>query len=107
MAFTGQVLDNPISGERFVFHQTASDTGGQLLAFDLVLTPDGHAPGGHVHPVQEERFQVQRGRVKFRKGLRTVVAERARRWWSRPAATTGSPTPVRGWRWCASRCGRR
>jgi len=47
MAFTGQVLDNPISGERFVFHQTASDTGGQLLAFDLVLTPDGHVPGGH------------------------------------------------------------
>jgi quercetin dioxygenase-like cupin family protein len=75
MAFTGQVLDNPISGERFVFHQTASDTGGQLLAFDLVLTPDGRVPGGHVHPVQEERFQVQRGRVKFRRGLRTVVAE--------------------------------
>jgi quercetin dioxygenase-like cupin family protein len=75
MAFTGQVLDNPISGERFVFHQTASDTGGQLLAFDLLLTPDGRVPGGHVHPAQEERFQVQRGRVKFRKGLRTVVAE--------------------------------
>jgi len=75
MAFTGQVLDNPISGERFVFHQTASDTGGQLLAFDLVLTPDGHVPGGHVHPVQEERFQVLRGTMKFRKGLRTVVAE--------------------------------
>ena len=75
MAFTGQVLDNPISGERFVFHQTASDTAGQLLAFDLVLSPDGRVPGGHVHPVQEERFQVQRGRVKFRKGLRTVVAE--------------------------------
>jgi quercetin dioxygenase-like cupin family protein len=66
MAFTGQVLDNPISGERFVFHQTASDTGGQLLAFDLVLTPDGHVPGGHVHPVQEERFQVLRGTMKFR-----------------------------------------
>lgn len=74
-AFTGKVLDNPISGERFVFHQTASDTGGQLLAFDLVLTPDGHVPGGHVHPVQEERFQVLRGTMKFRKGLRTVVAE--------------------------------
>jgi len=61
MAFSGQVLDNPISGERFVFHQTADDTGGQLLAFDLVLAPDGQVPGGHVHPVQEERFQVQRG----------------------------------------------
>jgi len=51
MAFSGQVLDNPISGERFVFHQTADDTGGQLLAFDLVLAPDGQVPGGHVHSV--------------------------------------------------------
>jgi len=74
MAFSGQVLDNPISGERFIFHQTADDTGGQLLAFDLVLAPDGQVPGGHVHPVQEERFQVQRGTMKFRKGLSTVMA---------------------------------
>jgi hypothetical protein len=28
MAFTGQVLDNPISVERFIFQQTAADTGG-------------------------------------------------------------------------------
>jgi quercetin dioxygenase-like cupin family protein len=74
MAFSGQVLDNPISGERFIFQQTAGDTGGRLLAFDLVLAPDGQVPGGHVHPVQEERFQVLRGTVKFRKGRATVVA---------------------------------
>ena len=45
MAFTGQVLDNPISGERFIFHQAAADTGGELLSFDLVLAPDGQVPG--------------------------------------------------------------
>jgi hypothetical protein len=45
MAFSGQVLDNPISGERFIFHQTAGDTGGRLLAFDLILAPDGQVPG--------------------------------------------------------------
>jgi quercetin dioxygenase-like cupin family protein len=74
MAFAGQVLDNPISGERFIFQQTAADTGGQLLAFDLVLATHGRVPGGHVHPAQEERFQVLRGTVKFRKGLEAVVA---------------------------------
>jgi len=74
MAFSGQVLDNPISGERFIFHQTAGDTGGRLLAFDLILAPDGHVPGGHVHPVQEERFRVLRGTMKFRKGLTSVIA---------------------------------
>jgi quercetin dioxygenase-like cupin family protein len=74
MAFSGQVLDNPISGERFIFQQTAGDTDGRLLAFDLVLAPDGRVPGGHVHPEQEERFQVLAGAVRFRKGLRGVLA---------------------------------
>jgi quercetin dioxygenase-like cupin family protein len=74
MAFSGQVLDNPISGERFIFQQTAGDTNGRLLAFDLVLTPHGRVPGGHVHPEQEERFQVLAGAVRFRKGLRGVLA---------------------------------
>lgn len=74
MAFSGQVLDNPISKERFIFHKTSQDTAGELLAFDMVLDPDGRVPGGHVHPVQQESFQVQSGIVKFRKGLRTVVA---------------------------------
>src|SRR6266511_2345711 len=75
MAFSGQVLDNPISGERFIFHQTSDDTAGALLAFDLVVHPDGRVPGGHVHPVQQESFQVLRSTMKFRKGLRTVIAE--------------------------------
>jgi quercetin dioxygenase-like cupin family protein len=74
MAFSGQVLDNPISGERFIFHQTAVDTAGELLAFDLTLSPDGRVPGGHVHPVQQESFEVLRGTMRFRKGLRTVIA---------------------------------
>src|SRR6266540_2661058 len=75
MAFSGQVLDNPISGERFIFHQTSDDTAGALLAFDLVVDPNGQVPGGHVHPVQQESFEVLRGTMKFRKGLRTVIAE--------------------------------
>jgi quercetin dioxygenase-like cupin family protein len=74
MAFSGQVLDNPISKERFIFHQTSDDTAGALLAFDLVVDPDGRVPGGHVHPVQQESFEILRGTVKFRKGLRTVIA---------------------------------
>jgi quercetin dioxygenase-like cupin family protein len=74
MAFSGQVLDNPISGERFIFQQTADDTAGRLLAFELTVTPDGRVPGGHVHPMQQESFEVVRGIMRFRKGLRTVIA---------------------------------
>ena len=74
MAFRGQVLDNPVSGERITFRETRADTGGDLLAVDLELAPDGHVPGAHVHPHQEERFEVQSGVVKFKRGLQTVVA---------------------------------
>jgi mannose-6-phosphate isomerase-like protein (cupin superfamily) len=74
MAFSGQVLDNPISGERFTFRKTAADTNGDLLAVDLELSVDGHVPGAHVHPVQEERFEVTQGIMRFRRGLRIVTA---------------------------------
>lgn len=74
MAFTGQVLDNPISGERITFRKTTAETGGKLLAIDLELSPDGHVPGAHVHPLQEERFEIVAGTVKFRKGLRRIKA---------------------------------
>lgn len=74
MAFSGQVLYNPDSGERFVFHTTAGDSAGELLEFDLVVEPRGRVPGGHVHPGQQESFEVRTGLVKFRKGLRTVTA---------------------------------
>jgi len=75
MAYTGQTISNPVSGERITFLQTAQDTDGELLEFELELTPDGHVPGAHVHPAQEERFHVLSGRMKFRRGWRRVVAE--------------------------------
>jgi quercetin dioxygenase-like cupin family protein len=74
MAYAGQILENPVSGERIVFRKTAADTDGELLAFELFLDPDGHVPGAHVHPEQEERFEVVKGTMKFRRGLETVVA---------------------------------
>lgn len=77
MAFSGQVLDNPISGERITFRKTAVDTGGELLAIDLELSPDGHVPGAHLHPIQEERFEVVQGIMKFHTGLRTITARPA------------------------------
>jgi mannose-6-phosphate isomerase-like protein (cupin superfamily) len=74
MVYAGQILENPVSGERIVFRRTAADTGGELLAFELFLSPDGHVPGAHVHPEQEERFEVVKGTMKFRRGLETVFA---------------------------------
>jgi quercetin dioxygenase-like cupin family protein len=74
MAYAGQTLQNPISGERIEFIATAADTDGERLEFELALSPDGHVPGAHVHPEQEERFHVLEGEMTFRLGMRKIVA---------------------------------
>lgn len=74
MAYAGQVLSNPVSGETIEFVKTSTDTDGELLAINLTLTPDGHVPGTHVHPEQEERFEVVSGTMKFKLGFRTIIA---------------------------------
>ena len=74
MAYAGQVLNNPISGEQITFNRTAADTDGEYLEIELRLATDGKVPGTHVHPEQEERFEVLAGRMSFRMGLKTIDA---------------------------------
>ena len=61
----GQTFENPVTGERFTFTDTAASTGGELLAFDFALRPGGAVPIPHVHPIQTERFEVTEGRIEF------------------------------------------
>jgi len=75
MITPGQTLENPVTGERFTFLDTAATTGGELLSFELGLRAGGAVPIPHVHPVQTERFELVEGRMRFRLGLRTVVAD--------------------------------
>jgi mannose-6-phosphate isomerase-like protein (cupin superfamily) len=75
MAHAGQTIINPVSGERITFRKTAAETGGEYLEIDVELTPDGAVPGMHVHPNQEERFEILSGNVRFRKGLKRVDAK--------------------------------
>src|ERR671924_586436 len=74
MAYRGQIIENPVTGERIEFLRTSADTGGELLELELELSADGRVPGAHVHPEQEERFHVLEGTMKFRLGLRTILA---------------------------------
>ena len=71
---TGRVIHNPISGERIVIRVSGASTGGRLLVFDLFLPPGAKVPAGHAHPVQEERFTVLEGRMRFRLGRRALFA---------------------------------
>jgi mannose-6-phosphate isomerase-like protein (cupin superfamily) len=70
----GQTVDNTVTGERFTFTSTAASSDGELLAFDFALRPGGAVPMPHVHPEQSERFEVVEGEMRFRIGLRTIVA---------------------------------
>jgi quercetin dioxygenase-like cupin family protein len=74
MITPGQTLENRVTGERFTFTETAATTDGELLAFDLSLRAGGAVPIPHQHPAQTERFEVVSGRMRFRIGLRHVVA---------------------------------
>ena len=74
MAYAGHTIENPISGECITFTQTSADTGGELLAFHMTLSTDGHVPGAHVHPEQEERFEIVSGTMKFRMSGKKIVA---------------------------------
>lgn len=70
----GDTVENPVTGERFTFTDTAASSDGELLAFDFALKPGGAVPMAHVHPVQTERFEIVSGSMRFRVGLRTVIA---------------------------------
>ena len=75
MAYPGQTLENPASGERITIRQTAAQTGGELLALDLELPTGRRVPGPlHVHPLQEERFEVIAGTMRFTMGREKIVA---------------------------------
>jgi mannose-6-phosphate isomerase-like protein (cupin superfamily) len=70
VARPGDVIDNPVTGERIVFRRTSAETDGELVAFDYFLPPGGAVPLAHVHPMQDERFEILAGRARIRIGRR-------------------------------------
>lgn len=75
MASQGQVVANAATGERVVFVSLAGDTGGEHLRVDLFLAPRAAARGLHIHPNQEERFEVIEGLVRLRVGREDRIAK--------------------------------
>jgi quercetin dioxygenase-like cupin family protein len=92
----GDVLANPVTGERFTFIETAASSNGALLAFELDLREGGRAPIAHVHPIQTERFHVLDGTVRFRVGRRSFPAERGQVVEVRPGVIHGFANPGPG-----------
>ena len=75
MSRAGDVIENPVTGERAVVRLGTEETGGERLVADLYVSPGGAVVTEHVHPSIEERFTVVSGRVGFRLDGRESIAE--------------------------------
>jgi len=64
----GDEVVSPNSGERLVFRQTAESSKGALFQAELFMQPSPYVVGCHVHPEQEERFEVVSGKLGTRVG---------------------------------------
>src|SRR3954462_7960862 len=91
MIHAGDTIENPVTGERIVFRQTSRETNGQAVVIETFVQPNGFVAAAHVHPSQEERFQVLRGSVGFRIGRKKVVAGPGQR------LTVPAGTPHKFW----------
>jgi quercetin dioxygenase-like cupin family protein len=60
---TGDMIENPVTGERLVFRATATETDGEVTAFDTYVQPKGAVAAAHYHPLQAERFEVVSGTI--------------------------------------------
>jgi quercetin dioxygenase-like cupin family protein len=74
MSKAGDILENPVTGERAVVRVGTEQTDGELLVVDLYVRPGGGVMGEHFHPKIEECFTIVRGRLGFRVSGRAAIA---------------------------------
>lgn len=75
MSKAGDVLENPLTGERLVARVGTEHSGDNRVEADLYVKPGGALVGEHVHPEIEESFTVVRGRIGFRIDGHESIAE--------------------------------
>lgn len=61
MAIKGQSLNNTVTSEKITWIETAADTNGKSLRFHFEVAPKGKVAVRHIHPEQNETFEVKKG----------------------------------------------
>jgi mannose-6-phosphate isomerase-like protein (cupin superfamily) len=74
MIHVGQTIENPVTGERLTFIETAASTGGEFVLVECAVAPNGVVAAAHVHPYQSERFEVVQGTLGIKIGRETIEA---------------------------------
>jgi mannose-6-phosphate isomerase-like protein (cupin superfamily) len=86
-----EVIENPVTHDRIVFRATADEASGALLVFDDFLLQGYVSPPEHVHPRQEERFEVISGTL----GVRIRGREQILRTGEKVIVPPGTPHTIR------------
>ena len=97
MLRAGDVIENPVTGERVVVIEGSEDTGGAYLVGELTVSPGGQVVGEHIHDHLDETFEVLSGRISVRldgrdfelgEGERAFVPKgSAHDWWNESGET--------------------
>ena len=74
MIRTGDIIENPVTGERIRFLVASVETNGEYCKVECTVTPDGAVAAAHLHPYQTETFEVVSGTLKFKVGGEVVTA---------------------------------
>jgi mannose-6-phosphate isomerase-like protein (cupin superfamily) len=64
VAGTGDTLTLP-SGTTFTILESAADSGGERVEFEITVAAGSHGPVRHFHPGQEERLTVVSGQLSI------------------------------------------
>lgn len=92
MARKGHRIRNNITGEDVEFLETAAETNGKHLRFNLRVKAGGYVVVNHIHPKQNETFIMRNGQLKMLVGKEnryleegetiTIPKGQAHQWWN-------------------------
>ncbi len=97
MVYAGEVIENPLTGERITVLEVPGEENGDLLRFDWALPPRFFIPA-HVHRRQEERHEIVSGTLRghvgdrerdFGAGNRVIAPSGIPHAWRNPSETEG------------------
>jgi mannose-6-phosphate isomerase-like protein (cupin superfamily) len=62
----GDVVWNPLTGEKALLIESAEESGGVRIVSEFAVEEGGFVPGGeHVHDLCAEHFEVEQGQIAF------------------------------------------
>lgn len=70
----GDVIENPVTGERLRFLETSNETNGESVLVEVAVQANGFVAAAHLHPKQTERFEIESGVVAFKLDGKELVA---------------------------------